>query len=141
MDPARIREYHIHIYYDATLGPDAARTLRDAIAARFEVEIGMWREEAGGPHPTPMFQVNFVLGRFAEIVPWLMLNRGGLSVLVSSRDRRRGGRPRRPRALARRSDAHRLRGGGGLHGTPPSARARGGAFTLSAARQASGTPG
>lgn len=82
MDPARIREYHIHIYYDATLGPDAARTLRDAIAARFEVEIGMWREEAGGPHPTPMFQVNFALERFAEIVPWLMLNRGGLSVLV-----------------------------------------------------------
>ena len=82
MNPERVREYHIHIYYDAAQGPDAARALCGAIAARFEVEIGVWREEAGGPHPRPMFQVNFALERFAEIVPWLMLNRGGLSVLV-----------------------------------------------------------
>lgn len=82
METEAIQGYHIHIYYPEEAGPEAARALRDALAERFEVELGMWRETAGGPHPTPMFQVNFATPLFAEIVPWLMLNRGGLDVLV-----------------------------------------------------------
>ncbi len=82
MEIGAISGYHIHIYYAEAAGPEAARALRDALAACFEVELGMWRETAGGPHPAPMFQVNFATPRFAEIVPWLMLNRGGLDVLV-----------------------------------------------------------
>ncbi len=82
MESGTIQGYHIHIYYTEAEGPEPARALRDALAARFEVELGMWRETAGGPHPAPMFQVNFATPRFAEIVPWLMLNRGGLDVLV-----------------------------------------------------------
>ncbi len=82
METGEISGYHIHIYYTEAEGPAAARKLRDALAARFEVELGMWRENAGGPHPTPMFQVNFATPLFARIVPWLMLNRGGLDVLV-----------------------------------------------------------
>ncbi len=82
MEIGAISGYHIHIYYAESEGPEVARGLRDALAARFEVELGMWRETAGGPHPSPMFQVNFATPRFAEIVPWLMLNRGSLDVLV-----------------------------------------------------------
>ncbi len=82
METGTIQGYHIHIYYTEAEGPELARALRDALATRFEVELGMWRETAGGPHPSPMFQVNFATPRFAEIVPWLMLNRGGLDVLV-----------------------------------------------------------
>ena len=82
MDRPIISGYHIHIYYDGEDGPEAARALRDALAERFDVEIGMWRDTPGGPHPAPMFQANFAVGLFADIVPWLMLNRGGLSVLV-----------------------------------------------------------
>ena len=82
METGEISGYHIHIYYAEAAGPAAARKLRDALAARFEVKLGMWRETAGGPHPTPMFQVNFATPLFARIVPWLMLNRGGLDILV-----------------------------------------------------------
>ena len=82
MTSGEISGYHIHIYYAEADGPAAARALRDTLAERFEVELGMWRETAGGPHPTPMFQVNFATPLFSEIVPWLMLNRGGLDVLV-----------------------------------------------------------
>ncbi len=82
METGTIQGYHIHIYYTEAEGPGLARALRDALAARFEVELGMWRKTAGGPHPSAMFQVNFATPRFAEIVPWLMLNRGGLDVLV-----------------------------------------------------------
>ena len=82
METGTIQGYHIHIYYTEAEGPEVARALRDALATRFEVELGMWRETAGGPHPAPMFQVNFATRRFSEIVPWLMLNRGRLDVLV-----------------------------------------------------------
>ena len=82
METRVVRGYHIHIYYDQRDGPGAASALSDAIAERFDVEIGMWRDKPGGPHPAPMFQVNFAAALFADVVPWLMLNRGGLDLLV-----------------------------------------------------------
>jgi DOPA 4,5-dioxygenase len=80
-DPAKINFYHAHVYYDAASRAEAAR-LRDAIERGFEVEMGRWREEPVGPHPQPMYQVKFKVGEFARIVPWLMLNRLGLTILV-----------------------------------------------------------
>ena len=44
--------------------------------------MGRWRDEPVGPHPQPMYQVAFEASEFAKIVPWLMLNRRGLVVLV-----------------------------------------------------------
>ena len=35
-----------------------------------------------GPHTAAMYQVAFATGLFADFVPWLMLNRSGLTVLV-----------------------------------------------------------
>jgi aromatic ring-cleaving dioxygenase len=80
-DPMAIRFYHAHVYYDAAARPDAA-VLREAIERGFEVEMGRWREEPVGPHPQPMYQVKFGVGQFARIVPWMMLNRRGLTILV-----------------------------------------------------------
>ena len=80
-DPALIKDYHAHIYYDAETRPTAAR-LREAIGNRFDAELGRWRDEPVGPHPVPMYQAAFPAGEFPRIVPWLMLNRGSLSVLV-----------------------------------------------------------
>ncbi|HVN90137.1 MAG TPA: DOPA 4,5-dioxygenase family protein [Candidatus Binataceae bacterium] len=80
-DPAKIRFYHAHIYYDAASRATAAR-LRRQIARRFNVVMGRWRDEPVGPHPQPMYQVKFDPPEFPLIVPWLMLNRSGLTVLV-----------------------------------------------------------
>ena len=80
-DPAAIRFYHAHVYYDAAARADAA-AVRDAIGTSFEVELGRCREEPVGPHPQPMYQVKFGVGEFARLVPWLMLNRRGLTILV-----------------------------------------------------------
>jgi aromatic ring-cleaving dioxygenase len=80
-DPATIGSYHAHIYYDSTSRPVAER-LREAIAHRFAVELGRWRDEPVGPHPVSMYQVAFAPEEFGRLVPWLMLNRGGLDVLV-----------------------------------------------------------
>jgi len=80
-DPAKIESYHAHVYYDAG-SREAAATLREAIAASFAVEMGRWREEPIGPHPQAMYQVKFERAEFPLIVPWLMLNRAGLTILV-----------------------------------------------------------
>lgn len=81
VDAGKIRGYHAHIYYDAGTRPIAER-LREAIGNRFNAELGRWRDEPVGPHPVPMYQAAFSAGEFPRIVPWLMLNRGSLSVLV-----------------------------------------------------------
>ena len=79
--PNAIREFHAHIYYDGQTRRAAAE-LRAALGERFEVALGRWRDEPVGPHPKAMYQVAFEPEFFAEIVPWLMLNRRGLTILV-----------------------------------------------------------
>ena len=80
-DPGQIRSYHAHIYYDPQTRPVAER-LRDGIAANFVAELGRWHDTPVGPHPTSMYQVAFTVEQFPRLVPWLMLNRGELDVLV-----------------------------------------------------------
>jgi DOPA 4,5-dioxygenase len=81
IDPAKIKGYHAHVYYDGTSRERAAR-VREMIEANFNVVMGRWRDTPVGPHPQAMYQVAFAAEEFARLVPWLMLNRDGLVVLV-----------------------------------------------------------
>jgi aromatic ring-cleaving dioxygenase len=78
---SEIRGYHAHVYYDQATKPVASR-LRDIIIARFNVEPGGFSDEPRGPHPISQFNVIFETPEFQNIVPWLMLNREGLDILV-----------------------------------------------------------
>ncbi len=76
-----ISSYHAHIYYEEATRPIAS-AVREQIATRFLVQMGRWRDEPVGPHVGAMYQVAFDVDLFATLVPWLMLNRQGLTVLV-----------------------------------------------------------
>lgn len=78
---SEIKGYHAHVYYDAGTKPTAAR-LRDTLIGKFKVEPGAFSDEPRGPHPISQFNVIFKCDEFQSIVPWLMLNREGLDVLV-----------------------------------------------------------
>ena len=81
MDPTLIQGYHAHVYYEPATRGDAER-LRNEIGSRFAVALGSWHDVPVGPHSRAMYQVAFAVEEFARIVPWLMLNRRQLSVLV-----------------------------------------------------------
>jgi aromatic ring-cleaving dioxygenase len=78
---SEIKGYHAHVYYDAASKPKAAQ-LREAILGNFKVEPGGFSDEPQGPHPVSQFNVIFEVPEFESVVPWLMLNRDGLDILV-----------------------------------------------------------
>jgi len=83
VEPAGIRGYHAHIYYDPATTRDVATRVRDGLGAAFpQVTLGNWHDEPVGPHTVAMYQVAFAIEDFARLVPWLMLNRDVLDVLV-----------------------------------------------------------
>lgn len=81
IDPAKIEDYHAHIYYDAG-SRETAEQIRESIAKNFTIEMGRWHDKPIGPHPNAMYQVKFAVAEFNRMVPWLMLNRRGLTILI-----------------------------------------------------------
>jgi len=90
-DVAVIKDYHVHVYYDPT-SKERAATLRRWVEERFagQVRMGSWHDEQVGPHVQAMYQIAFPTELLPTLVPFMMLNRMGLTVLLHPQS----GRPR-----------------------------------------------
>ena len=81
-DPVKeIRGYHAHVYFDRDT-VDAARSVCEAAAQRFNVVMGRMHERPVGPHPMWSCQLGATPDQFAQLLPWLALNRNGLIVFI-----------------------------------------------------------
>ena len=79
---APISAYHAHVYFEPS-SRDRAAALREEIAGRFpDFRLGRWHDVPVGPHTRAMYQVLFGPDRLQDFLPWLMLNRRRLAVLV-----------------------------------------------------------
>lgn len=93
VDPARITDYHMHVYYDPQQpeSREKAARLREWTEARFPAaRMGRWHDVPVGPHVAAMYQIAFPVDLFPAIVPFVMMNRQGLTVLLHPES----GRPR-----------------------------------------------
>jgi aromatic ring-cleaving dioxygenase len=77
----QVHGYHAHDYCDVPTLP-LAEKLHNTLGAGFQVELGKFSGEPVGPHPVAQFQAIFKPDAFRGVVPWLMLNREGLDILV-----------------------------------------------------------
>src|SRR6185437_5360640 len=78
------RDFDAHVYYQRASRPHAERMRRLAIEV-FEglpVFVGGLYDRGVGPHPQPMFELNFPRTLLGQVLLWLLYERKGLTVLV-----------------------------------------------------------
>ncbi|MDQ6968238.1 MAG: DOPA 4,5-dioxygenase family protein [Mariprofundaceae bacterium] len=76
-----IRSFHAHIYYDET-SFDQADKLCDEAGDKFQLSVGRKHKKPVGPHPKWSCQLAFQTELFGSVVPWLALNRNGLTIFI-----------------------------------------------------------
>jgi DOPA 4,5-dioxygenase len=76
-----IAGYHAHVYYDAATR-EQARQLCGAAGKRFPLTVGRMHDNPVGPHPRGSCQLAFAADQLANVLPWLVLNRNGLTVFT-----------------------------------------------------------
>jgi aromatic ring-cleaving dioxygenase len=89
IDPSKIVDYHMHVYFDPE-SHERAALLREWVEQRFPVRMGRWHDAPVGPHVQAMYQIQFMPELFPTLVPFVMMNRMGLTVLLHPQS----GRPR-----------------------------------------------
>jgi len=80
-----ITEYHAHVYYDVyndAATREQAEKLCMAAGETFGVKVGRMHDKPVGPHPRGSCQLTVKTDQLADVLPWLVLNRRGLTVFT-----------------------------------------------------------
>jgi len=77
-----IRSYDAHIYYPLNAKLTAEAVRERALAELSDVRVSPMIDRNVGPHPMPMFEIQFLPLKHSEMITWLLANRDGLTVLV-----------------------------------------------------------
>jgi DOPA 4,5-dioxygenase len=78
---SEIENFHAHVYYNAADRAKAA-ALCEAAGRKFGVKIGRMHDNPVGPHPRGSCQLTIGNDQLADVLPWLVLNRGKLTVFT-----------------------------------------------------------
>jgi DOPA 4,5-dioxygenase len=76
-----ISGYHAHVYFDAATRESAERLCAEA-GRLFKLTVGRMHDKPVGPHPRGSCQLAFDRDEFAKVMPWLIENRGGLTIFA-----------------------------------------------------------
>ena len=76
-----IRNFHAHVYYDAATRQPAEK-LCVAAGKKFGVKVGRMHDGPVGPHPRGSCQLTVANDQFSDVIAWLMLHRGALTVFA-----------------------------------------------------------
>jgi aromatic ring-cleaving dioxygenase len=76
-----ITGYHAHVYFDAA-DRERAQALCVEAGRTFGVAVGRMHDKPVGPHPRGSCQLAFGPQLFAQLIPWLIENRRGLTVFA-----------------------------------------------------------
>ena len=78
---SQIESYHAHVYFDAA-ERERAQHLCEAVRDAFGVAVGRMHDKPVGPHPRGSCQLSVAADQFASVIPWLVLNRNGLTIFA-----------------------------------------------------------
>ena len=78
---SQIHGYHAHVYFDSE-SIESATTLCVEAGEKFGLSVGRIHQKPVGPHPCWSCQLAFEPPLFGEVVPWLALNRSGLTIFI-----------------------------------------------------------
>ena len=76
-----ITGYHAHVYFDAATREQAQQLCAEA-GRTFDLTVGRMHDKPVGPHPRGSCQLAFGPELFAQVVPWLVVQRHGLTVFA-----------------------------------------------------------
>ena len=76
-----ITSYHAHVYYDLADREQALKLCTDA-GQTFGVKIGRMHDNPVGPHPRGSCKLTVGIAQFADVIPWLIVNRRGLTIFT-----------------------------------------------------------
>ena len=76
-----ISAYHAHVYFDAHSLNQATELCQQAHTV-LGVSMGRVHQKPVGPHTEWSCQLSFDAKKMGEVLPWLMLNRNGLTVFL-----------------------------------------------------------
>ena len=81
MNSPSIRDFHAHIYFDASELP-AAQKLAAAARERFGIAVGHFHQRPIGPHSRGSVQLTVPTDVFGALATWLAVNRAGLTIFA-----------------------------------------------------------
>ncbi len=80
--PQPFEYYHSHIYFEANTIETAEKFYEKFQTLNLDLQVSRMIHKPIGPHPSPMFEVDFKAEHFMTMIQFMQDHRNGLNVLI-----------------------------------------------------------